>query len=128
MTVRPTSFPKQSRLRTAADFAPLRHAPGRLDARYFLIRYQPGVGPQTRVGLAVSKRVSKLAVERNRIKRIARESFRQARHEIPTTDIMVIARMQAAGIAGEALRQDLDRAWPRLKTLKAGRAPGTIAD
>lgn len=128
MTVRPTSFPKHARLRTAADFAALRQAHGRFDARYFLIRYQPGVEPQTRVGLAVSKRVSKRAVERNRIKRIARESFRQARHRIPSTDIMVIARTQAAGIASEALREDLDRAWPRLKTLKAGRAPGTIGD
>jgi len=124
----PTSFPKLARLRAAADFAALREAAGRFDGRYFLIRYTPGATLQPRVGLAVSKRVSKRAVERNRIKRVARESFRRAQHKIPPTDIVVIARTQAAGIASDTLREDLDRAWPRLKTLKRGHAPGTIAD
>jgi ribonuclease P protein component len=121
-------LPPVARLRRAADFAALRHAPGRLDTRYFLIRYRPSDGELCRMGLAVSRRVSKRAVDRNRIKRVARESFRHARARIPALDVMLIARQPAASVTTALLRNDLDAAWPRLKPLKQAGAPGTMAD
>jgi len=125
---RPAGLPPQARLRRAADFAALRHASGKLDTRYFLIRYGAGAAAEVRCGLAVSRKVSKLAVQRNRIKRIARESFRHARTQLPLLDILLIARAQAVNAPNDSLRGDLDRAWPRLKALKPAPAPGTIAD
>ncbi|MGN6314375.1 MAG: ribonuclease P protein component [Rhodanobacteraceae bacterium] len=121
-------LPPSARLRRAADFAALRHAPGRLDTRFFLIRYRASDTGSARLGLAVSRRVSKRAVDRNRIKRNARESFRLARPCVPAFDLLLIARQQAAMAAGSALRADLDAAWSRLKPLKHAGAPGTIAD
>jgi len=123
-----TGLPPAVRLRRAADFAALRHAPGRLDTRFFLIRYRASDAEFARMGLAVSRRVSKRAVDRNRIKRNARESFRLVRSRLPAYDLLLIARQQAATAAAEALRADLDAAWFRLKPLKHAAAPGTIAD
>jgi ribonuclease P protein component len=121
-------LPPTARLRRAADFAALRHAPGRLDTRFFLIRYAVSAAESARLGLAVSRRVSRRAVDRNRIKRNARESFRLARARLPAFDLLVVARQQAATAPGRALRRDLDAAWFRLKPLKHAGAPGTIAD
>lgn len=121
-------LPPEARLRRAADFAALRHASGRFDSRYFLIRYRASDAAACRMGLAVSRRVSKRAVIRNRIKRVARESFRHARAMLPAIDLVLIARGEAAQAPNEALRADLDAAWPRLKSLKRAAAPGTIAD
>ena len=98
-----------------------------MDTRYFLIRYCNGGMASSRLGLAVSKRVSKSAVQRNRIKRLTRESFRRARKDMPTWDVLVIARTRAADIENAALRADLERAWLRLQALKQERAPGTIS-
>ena len=123
-----TGLPPPARLRRAADFAALRHAPGRLDTRFFLIRYSCSEAGSARLGLAVSRRVSKRAVDRNRIKRNVRESFRQVRTRLPAFDLLLIARQQAATATGPALRADLDAAWFRLKPLKHAGVPGTIAD
>lgn len=46
----------------------------------------------TRLGMSVSKRLGK-AVQRNRIRRIIRESFRLGQHDIPTgMDIVCVAK------------------------------------
>src|SRR5579885_626729 len=125
---RPDGLPPQARLRRAADFAALRNAAGRRDTRYFLIRYREGNTAKGRLGLAISRRVSKSAVQRNRIKRVTRESFRRARKDIPPWDVLVIARTRAADIENTVLRVELDRIWLRLQSLKRERAPGTITD
>jgi ribonuclease P protein component len=124
----PAGLPPHARLRRAADFAALRKAPGHLDTRYFLIRYRASEVTCARLGLAISRRVSKRAVQRNRIKRLTRESFRRARGKMPMLDVLVIARSLAATTENSVLQADLDRVWPRLQALKRERAPGTIAD
>ncbi|MCE5233834.1 MAG: ribonuclease P protein component [Mizugakiibacter sp.] len=121
-------LPRGARLRRAADFAALRSAAGRLSSRYFQIRYGVGGAACARLGLAVSRRVSKRAVERNRIKRLVREAFRQARAELPPLDLLVIARAEAVTQPGPVLLDDLARLWTRLKPLKPSEPTGTIAD
>lgn len=68
-----------------------------------------------RIGLAVSKRVSKRAVERNRIKRIVRESFRHHLHELGAIDYIVVARFSAAEQLNRVLRSELDNLWARAR-------------
>ncbi|EIL96954.1 ribonuclease P protein component [Rhodanobacter thiooxydans] len=83
------------------------------------MRYRDNDLGHARLGLAISKRVSRRAVERNRIKRLLRESFRRVRHQLPAVDMMVMAREQAAGVAGPQLLAELDGLW---KKLQAGHA------
>ncbi len=64
-----------------------------------------------RMGLVVSKRAVRKAVERNRIKRVLREEFRGRRRFLPALDIViqVVARAD-----NSALRADADILFTRL--------------
>ena len=64
-----------------------------------------------RIGLAVSKRVSKKAVERNRIKRLIRESFRHHQERLGEIDYIVVAKQGAAEKQNQDLRSELDKLW-----------------
>ena len=131
--MRAAGLPREARLRRAGDFAALRHASGRFGGRCFSVRYKVNTLGQPRLGLAISKRVSKRAVERNRIKRLVRESFRRARLELPPVDLMVMARDQASGLPGPELLVELQALWKKLRsfkpevTLKPDDTAGTIA-
>ncbi len=119
-------LPRVARLRLAADFAALRRARGRVGGTCFLLRYGPGTQATARLGMAVSRRVSTRAVERNRIKRLIRESFRHHRARLPAVDVLVIAHRGAAGQPARVLRDELEQLWPRLRPLKGGPEPGRI--
>ena len=58
---------------------------------YFLAA--PGAAP--RLGMAVPKKMAPLAVSRNRIKRVCRETFRQRRHILAAGDFVLVAQAQA---------------------------------
>ena len=131
--MRAAGLPREARLRSAGDFAALRHTSGRFGGRCFSVRYRVNELGHPRLGLAISKRVSKRAVDRNRIKRLIRESFRRARLELPPVDLMVMARDQASGLPGPELLVELQALWKKLRsfkpdvTLKPGDTAGTIA-
>ncbi|MCW8808693.1 MAG: ribonuclease P protein component [Rhodanobacter sp.] len=112
-------LPRESRLRRPGDFAALRSSSGRAGGRCFHLRYRDNALGHARLGLAISKRVSKRAVERNRIKRLLRESFRRVRHQLPAVDLMVMAREQAAGVPGPDLLAELDVLWKKLIASRA---------
>jgi len=118
-------LPPAARLRRASDFAALRVG-ARWQGLHFLLRWRTTSEANARLGLAVSRKVSKRAVERNRIKRVVRESFRAEREGLPTVDILVIARVSAAATQNPELLADLGLAWRKLKTLKQTATPGTI--
>ncbi len=81
-----------------------------------------------RMGVVVSKKVSKLAVTRNRIKRVVRENFRQIENTntnelivinktstelVENFDFVIIAKYQAAKINNKNLDKDLDILWKK---------------
>ncbi|HEV7122337.1 MAG TPA: ribonuclease P protein component [Rhodanobacter sp.] len=113
-------LPRAARLLRPGDFAALRTSSGRAGGRCFHMRYRDNDLGSARLGLAISKRVSKRAVERNRIKRLVRESFRRMRQQLPPVDLMVMAREQAAGVPGHELLRELDGVWKKLLATRAG--------
>ena len=121
------SFPRAARVLTPAEFAALRRASRRISVGHFHAEASSTGRDTARVGLAVSRRVSKRAVVRNRIKRQVRESFRKLRLQLPHLDVMVVARGSAASQDNAILRADLDRLWQRLAALKLPSAACTIA-
>jgi ribonuclease P protein component len=120
-------LPRVARLRSAADFSALRAARGRAGSTYFHVRYDNNALDTARLGLAVSRRVSKRAVQRNRIKRLARETFRRVRGDLACVDILVIARPVAAQATSAQLLQDLAQLWKRIQPLKDAAMPGTMS-
>lgn len=67
-----------------------------------------------RLGLTIPKKKVKRAVQRNRIKRIIRESFRLNRHKIPNIDIVVIGKHGLADLDNQQIFQLLDKLWIKL--------------
>lgn len=106
--------PRSARLLRPADFARLRESGRRLGSQQLNIQYRPRDEAGARLGMAVSRRVSKLAVVRNRIRRQIRESFRLHRRRLPACDILVIARQSAAQQSNAQLRAELESLWSRL--------------
>jgi ribonuclease P protein component len=65
--------------------------------------------------MAVSARAAGNAVNRNRLRRVIRESFRMHRQEMPAVDVFVTARAPAAAAANRELFESLARLWQELK-------------
>jgi ribonuclease P protein component len=124
--------PRTARLLRPADFSALRERSQRVGTRHFTAQYRSTALTSARLGMAVSRKVSKLAVERNRIRRQIRESFRHARARLPACDVLVVARTSAVAQGNPALRAELDLLWQRLidapsaATLNESAAPGTM--
>jgi len=53
------------------------------------MRYRPKEVNITRLGLIVSKKTAKLAVQRNYMRRVLRELFRLNQHRLPPVDLVV---------------------------------------
>ena len=95
----------------------------RLNGPYFSLIHLPGVQADARLGIAISRRVSPKATERNRIKRAVRECFRHVSATLPAVDIVVLLRPAVAGLSAAALRQALTRAFVRLRQSRQSPSP-----
>ncbi len=72
-------------------------------------------GGHPRVGLVVSKKNVKLAVDRNRFKRLVRESVRLRQDHLPSVDIVILAKRGVQDIDNETLTRQLNGMWKRLQ-------------
>lgn len=78
---------------------------------YFSVSVLGNHESYARLGLAIATRTFGTAVARNRIKRLARESFRLNQHDLPPLDITVSARDAARLAAPKDLRASLEKHW-----------------
>jgi ribonuclease P protein component len=98
--MRPRPPAGSRRLSRSAEFERV-YRQGRSTAnRYLVLHTFPNPSSRrARLGLSVSRKVGG-AVERNRVKRLLREVFAQAEHELsPTQDIVVVARPEIRELA-----------------------------
>lgn len=64
-----------------------------------------------RLGLAVAKKHLKLASQRNRLKRMIRESFRSNQSEFNGIDIVVLSRADVSRLEMAHVKSALERHW-----------------
>ena len=104
-------LPKSARLRKRSEFLKLSRAGAKLQSASFIVVSNTNHRPESRLGITVSSKVGN-SVIRNRIKRQVREYFRRHRGALrPGTDILVIARRSAAGMAGKGIASELERVF-----------------
>lgn len=68
-----------------------------------------------RLGLVISKKNVRRAVDRNRLKRLARESVRLQQSSLPAVDIVLLARRGAGELDKATLHRQLFGMWRRLE-------------
>lgn len=67
-----------------------------------------------RLGITIAKKRVKKAHDRNRLKRIIRESFRLNQHSIPDIDIVVVAKSGLDTMTNQQLSNQLNKLWKKL--------------
>jgi ribonuclease P protein component len=111
-------FTPEQRLHRAAEFGRVFAEPARSTDRYFTVLARPSPRAVARLGLTISRRAAKRAVDRNRLKRLARETFR-VQSQLPPWDFVVLAKPGAAAAAKALLRASLDQHFTRLRDIAA---------
>lgn len=79
-----------------------------------MVRARRNGGDLPRLGLIISKKSIKRAIDRNLVKRIARESFRLCQARLGGLDVVVMSRAGLGELSRPALRAVLDKHWDGL--------------
>ena len=107
-------FSKSDRLLNASDFtAVFNDAQIKASHPQFLILAKNTGHSSARLGLVIAKKNIRNAVDRNRLKRLIRESFRLKQHHLPAIDAIVLARRGGDQIANHELFEILENLWKR---------------
>jgi len=79
----------------------------------FTVLYRDNELDFARLGLAISKKHCKKAVDRNRIKRVIRESFRHHSADLAGLDVVVLNQPATTAARNPAMFESLARHWRR---------------
>ena len=96
--------------------------------KYFTVFARATKVGKARLGIAVSKRNLRLAVERNRIKRLVRESFRTSEIRDLSMDIVILPRSTVKDADPARLRRTLELRWQSLRTFASNQQATAIPD
>jgi len=108
-------FGREKRLLTPRQFKAVFDSPsGKVPGRNVLLLARENDLQHPRLGLVIGKKSVKLSVERNRIKRQIRESFRHHQLELAGWDIVIIARKGLADLDNPELAKQFAKLWKRL--------------
>lgn len=107
-------FPRRARLLKPSDFEGV-FKNGRREATSLLTAVVVvSDASQARLGLAISRKQAALAVDRNRLKRQIRASFREAQSSLPPCDIVVMAKPAARKSSRAEVSAELTKLWIRI--------------
>ena len=108
-------FDRDNRLITAQDFTHVFDQPVRSADRFFTVLAKLNNLDRPRLGLAISKKNTRRAVDRNKLKRLARESFRLNLSRLDNIDVVVMAKKDAAFQPNDLLFDSLNKHWKNLR-------------
>jgi ribonuclease P protein component len=96
------------RLRKSSEFQRVRQQGRSMTSRLLILAWVPNELGKLRIGFVVSKRISKLAVERNRVKRLLGEAIRRHLTELPSGwDLVLSARNGVTTADLHAFEEDI---------------------
>lgn len=123
-TPEPATFPRYLRLTEAKQYQRVFAGSSRFGNRYITVLAKENQLEHPRLGLAISKKSAKRAVDRNRIKRLIRESFRLNCANLPSVDIIVMCRPLILELDNSDVFQQIEKQWYFIRK-KLGSAPNT---
>ena len=108
-------FSREKRLLTARHFKAVFDSPsGKVPGKNLLLLARENGLEHPRLGLVIGKKSVKLSVQRNRLKRLMRDSFRLHQQLLAGWDIVIVARKGLGDVENPELHQHFGKLWKRL--------------
>ena len=108
------SFKKTQRLLKKSDYDHVFVQAKKIVTTDFVLLFRENNLGYARLGLALSKKVIAKAHDRNRIKRLLRECFRQT--QLPAVDLIFLARSGVAKQPSLGINSRLSKIWEKLSS------------
>ena len=122
-------FGREKRLLTPRQFKTVFDSPsGKAPGKNVLLLARTNDLDHPRLGLVIGKKSVKLSVERNRLKRLIRDSFRHHQELLAGLDIVVVARKGLGDLDNPELHQQFGQLWTRLAKQRPAAAPPGVGD
>ncbi|MBS9403372.1 ribonuclease P protein component [Halomonas sp. TRM85114] len=110
------SFPRCLRLLNAEEYRNVfDKAVYKVHGKGLMALAMPNELGHPRLGLIVSKKNVRRAVDRNRFKRLVRESVRLQQGRLPAVDIVVLAKRGVQELDNDTLHRQIHGMWRRLE-------------
>jgi len=115
-------LPRDLKLLTAENYQDVFSKAERFGNYSFTVLARPNDLNHPRLGLAISKKCAKRAIDRNRIKRLFRESFRLNQHKLPSVDIIAMCKPSAIKLTNNEMHEQIDKQWHFMRKKFASRS------
>jgi len=109
-------FQADQRLRRPAEFQRVYSGGRRFGNALLTAAVHTSQLSHARLGLSIAARTIGNAVQRNRLRRQIRDSFRLQQQALPPVDIVIGARVAARNASGAELRASLLQLWEQIAT------------
>ena len=107
-------LPPERRMRRPAEFKHVYAAGKRLGNEFFTVNAQANGLTCARLGMSIAARILRRAVDRNRLRRLIRESFRVNQPRLPAIDIVIGVRAGVQSVDNALLRSALEKIWQKI--------------
>jgi ribonuclease P protein component len=112
-------LPKENRLKKEKEFEAVFKGGRTFRGKSVLLRYLINGTNETRIGFVVSKKISKLAVERNKAKRRMRDIVRLKRDDLKKgLSIVIVSLPPIKGMAFREIKEDLEKILSKEELIK----------
>mgnify|MGYP001766027851 FL=1 len=117
-------FSRQKRLLNPRQFKAVFDSPsGKIPGKNVLLLARENGLDHPRIGMVIGKKSVKLSVERNRLKRLIRESFRLHQALLGGWDIVVVARKGMSDSDNAETCRQFSKFWKRLMRIQKPEQP-----
>ncbi|WP_251358547.1 ribonuclease P protein component [Kangiella sp. TOML190] len=113
-------FTATQRLLTAKQYKQVFTNPVKATSKDFTLLACSNSCNHPRLGLIVAKKNVRFAVDRNRLKRLVRESFRHQQSLLPAIDCVILARRGSSERSNQVLFGQLEALWEKIAKRCAG--------
>jgi ribonuclease P protein component len=106
-------FNRESRLLTPDHFQKVFNKAVRFNSQHITLLLSANDN-KSRIGFAIAKKRIKLAVQRNRIKRIVRNSYRLNQHQLPNVDMIIMAKTGIEKLENKTIQHQIEGLWQKI--------------